>query len=86
MITTDRFVTHISTVPATRGQTVGLFLREKVLEATLVAASAPQVVLMVHGGFAPASVAYDLHYRDYSFMAARAGVRTAKASCARPTA
>src|SRR6476661_6184658 len=29
LVTTDRFVPHISTVPATRGQTVGLFLREK---------------------------------------------------------
>lgn len=57
MITTDRFVTHSSTVPATRGQTVGLFLREKVLESTLAAVSAPHVVLMVHGGFAPATVA-----------------------------
>jgi len=72
MITTDRFVTHISTVPATRGQTVGLFLREKVLESTLAAGGAPHVVFMVHGGFAPSTVAYDLNYRDYSFMAALA--------------
>ena len=74
MITTDRFVTHTSTVPATRGQTVGLFVREKVLAATLKQQK-PHVVLMVHGGFAPATVAYDLEYRDYSFMAvlARAG-------------
>lgn len=72
MITTDRFVTHISTVPATRGQSVGLFLREKVLESTLAAGSGPHVVLMVHGGFAPSIVAYDLEYRDYSFMAALA--------------
>ena len=75
MITTDRFVTHVSTVPATRGQTVGLFLREKALEATLAPERKPHVVLMVHGGFAPSIVAYDLQYRDYSFMAtlARAG-------------
>jgi pimeloyl-ACP methyl ester carboxylesterase len=72
MITTDRFVTHISTVHATRGQTVGLFLREKVLEATLATSAAPHVVIMVHGGFAPSTVAYDLEYRDYSFMAALA--------------
>lgn len=72
MITTDRFVTHSSTVPATRGQTVGLFLREKVLESTLAENGRPHVVLMVHGGFAPSTVAYDLQYRDYSFMAALA--------------
>lgn len=75
MITTDRFITHVSTIAATRGQTVGLFVREKALESTIAEGSTPHVVLMVHGGFAPATVAYDLHYRDYSFMAtlARAG-------------
>jgi pimeloyl-ACP methyl ester carboxylesterase len=71
MITTDRFVTHTSTVPATRGQMVGLFLREKVLPTTLEQKK-PHVVLMVHGGFAPSTVAYDLQYKDYSFMAALA--------------
>ena len=73
--TIDRFVTHISTVPANLGQTVGLALREKV--AAPVANSAkPPVVLFVHGGFSPSNVAYDLDYRnDYSFMRvlARAG-------------
>jgi pimeloyl-ACP methyl ester carboxylesterase len=77
IVTTDSFVTHISTVPATRGQTVGLFVREKALASTLAAAPArkPHVVLMVHGGFGPSVVAYDLAYKDYSFMAqlARAG-------------
>jgi len=71
IFTTDRFVTHISTVPATKGQTVGLFLRERALAATLAKPS-PRVVLMVHGGFAPSVVAYDLKYKDYSFMAALA--------------
>jgi len=77
LITTDSFVTHISTVPANKGKTVGLFVREKVAASTLAAAAArkPHVVLMVHGGFGPSIVAYDLQYRDYSFMAvlARAG-------------
>ncbi|MGZ8269461.1 MAG: alpha/beta hydrolase [Burkholderiales bacterium] len=72
MITTDRFITHVSTVAATRGQTVGLFLREKVLASTLESGTKPHAVLMVHGGFAPSIVAYDLPYRDYSFMAALA--------------
>ncbi len=77
ILSTDSFVTHISTVPANKGRTVGLFLREKVLASTLAAADKrkPHVVLMVHGGFGPSIVAYDLDYRDYSFMAqlARAG-------------
>lgn len=72
MLTTDRFVTHVSTVPATRGQTVGLFLREKTLPATIAPGVQPHVVLMVHGGFAPSIAAYDLDYKDYSFMAALA--------------
>ena len=73
-VTIDRFVTHVSTVPATAGQTVGLFLRERALPVTLTQQS-PHAVVMVHGGFAPSVVAYDLQYRDYSFMAvlARAG-------------
>lgn len=76
IVTNDSFVTHVSTVPATRGQTVGLFVREKVLASTLAdAARPPAVVLMVHGGFGPSIVAYDLAYKDYSFMTqlARAG-------------
>ncbi|MGZ8269463.1 MAG: hypothetical protein ACXW20_18510, partial [Burkholderiales bacterium] len=32
----------------------------------------PHAVLLVHGGFWPSIVAYDLPYRDHSFMAARA--------------
>jgi pimeloyl-ACP methyl ester carboxylesterase len=71
-VTTDSFVPHVSTVPATLGQKVGLFLREKVLPATLAAGTKPHVVLLVHGGFAPSTVAYDLPYRDYSLMSALA--------------
>jgi pimeloyl-ACP methyl ester carboxylesterase len=62
-------------VPATEGETVGLFLRERVLPKTLqrfADAEKPAVVLMVHGGFAPSIAAYDLQYKDYSFMAALA--------------
>ena len=72
VVTTDRFIPHVSTVPATRGETVGLFLRERALPATIEAGRKPHVVFMVHGGFAPSTVAYDLQYRDYSFMAAMA--------------
>lgn len=65
--TIDRFVPHLSTVPATSGQTVGLFLRERVNQESLKE-KPKKVVLMIHGGFAPATVAYDLQYKDYSFM------------------
>ena len=72
MVVTDRFITHVSTVAATRGQTVGLFVREKALESTIAPGTKPHAVVMVHGGFAPSIVAYDLQYRDYSFMDALA--------------
>jgi pimeloyl-ACP methyl ester carboxylesterase len=78
VLSVDRFVPHVSTVPINKGQTVGLHLRERVLQS--VARSASQgkpapVVLFLHGGFSPAPVAYDLDYKDYSWMAylARAG-------------
>jgi len=76
LLTVDRFVPHVSTVPANAGRTVGLHLREKVLASTLEsrnAANAP--VLFIHGGYSPSVVAYDLDYRDYSWMErlARAG-------------
>jgi pimeloyl-ACP methyl ester carboxylesterase len=71
LVATDRWVPHVSTVHANRGETVELFLREKALASTL-GGDAPRVVLMVHGGFAPSIAAYDLQYRDYSFMAALA--------------
>lgn len=70
LITTDRFVPHVSTVPANRGRIVGLHLREKVLASGLesgAAARAP-AVLFIHGGYSPSVVAYDLEYRDYSWM------------------
>jgi pimeloyl-ACP methyl ester carboxylesterase len=77
IVSRDCFVTHVSTVPATKGKTVGLFVREKALASTLEAAATRKLhaVLMVHGGFGPSIVAYDLQYQDYSFMAvlARAG-------------
>lgn len=74
LLSIDRFVPHVSSVPANRGRLVGLHLREKVLSATLERGR-PDVVLFVHGGYSPSVVAYDLDYRDYSWMAqlARAG-------------
>jgi pimeloyl-ACP methyl ester carboxylesterase len=77
LLTVDRFVPHVSTVPANLGRTVGLHLREKVLGSTLEkgAREKPPVVLFLHGGYSPSVIAYDFDYRDYSWMAqlARAG-------------
>ena len=79
VLTVHRFVPHISTVPVNAGQPVGLYVRERVLASVARNAenrgSPPQVVLFVHGGFSPSAVAYDLDYKDFSWMAylARAG-------------
>ncbi|HEU0071931.1 MAG TPA: alpha/beta fold hydrolase, partial [Alphaproteobacteria bacterium] len=79
--TFDHFVDHVSTVPAIAGQSVQLYVREKV-RADLV--DKPQgaqtgaqsafrgAVLMVHGGYWPCTPAFDLAHEDYSWMAALA--------------
>ena len=73
LVTTERFVPHMSTVPANEGERVGLYLREK---ATAAAADrfeagvspAGRVVLFVHGGSVSSIPDYDLDYKDYSWM------------------
>jgi pimeloyl-ACP methyl ester carboxylesterase len=72
ILTIDRLVEHTSTVPAMRGQKVNLFVRERIAEGMLQQepgkAFERKVVLMVHGGFSPATLAFDVQYRDYSWM------------------
>lgn len=80
--TIDRLVAHTSTVPAIAGQPIDLFVREKIPASIFNAPDgrAPQgkVVLFVHGGYSPSTLAFDLAYRDYSWMdyLARAGYDT----------
>lgn len=68
--TIDRYVEHVSTVPAIAGQTMRQFVRERCPAA--LAAGGPvadgRVVLMVHGGFWPCSVAFDCPHPGYSWM------------------
>jgi pimeloyl-ACP methyl ester carboxylesterase len=79
LVTVHHFVPHVSTVPVNAGQVVGLYVREKILASVARSGvpkdAASRVVLFVHGGFSPSAVAYDLDYKDYSWMAylARAG-------------
>jgi pimeloyl-ACP methyl ester carboxylesterase len=72
IVTVDRLVEHTSTVPAIAGQKIDLFVREKIAADLLEQNSGKpferKVVLMVHGGFSPATLAFDLPYRDYSWM------------------
>ena len=72
ILTIDRIIEHTSTVPAIKGEKVGLFVRERIAAPMLEqGAGKPferKVVLMVHGGFSPATIAFDVQYRDYSWM------------------
>jgi pimeloyl-ACP methyl ester carboxylesterase len=72
ILTIDRIIEHTSTVPAIKGEKVGLFVRERIAAPMLDQAPGKaferKVVLMVHGGFSPATIAFDVQYRDYSWM------------------
>lgn len=73
LYTTDHMVPHVSTVPANKGEQVQIFVREKVLSSD--DAKARPVVLMVHGGVSPSTLAFDVEHETYSWMEylARAG-------------
>ncbi|HEY3517765.1 MAG TPA: alpha/beta fold hydrolase [Gammaproteobacteria bacterium] len=71
ILTVDHYVPNRSTVPSIAGQTVQLYVRERVKPAT-IQRGAPRddrVVLFVHGAGTPAEVAFDVPYADYSWMA-----------------
>lgn len=77
-ITIDRFVAHVSSVPANKGEKVGLFLHEKLAGDTqekINSGEPPRgrVVLFVHGNSVPSVPDFDLPYRDYSWMEYLAG-------------
>lgn len=71
ILTVDHYVPNVSTVPAIAGQTVQLYVRERVKPATIQRGAPPddRVVLFVHGAGTPAEVAFDVPYKDYSWMA-----------------
>jgi len=71
VLSIDHFVRVRSTVPALNGQDAQLYVRERVQagRALRAAAWAGRVVLFVHGAGTPSEVAFDVPYRDYSWMA-----------------
>jgi pimeloyl-ACP methyl ester carboxylesterase len=71
ILTVDHYVANRSTVPTIAGQTVQLYVRERVKPATIQrgALRDDRVVLFVHGAGTPAEVAFDVPYADYSWMA-----------------
>jgi pimeloyl-ACP methyl ester carboxylesterase len=71
VLTVDHYVPNRSVVPSIDGQTVQIYVRERVKPAT-VQRGVPRddrVVLFVHGAGTPAEVAFDVPYADYSWMA-----------------
>ena len=72
ILTIDRLVSHVTTVPVIKGDQVNLFVRERVDRKLMKQGSGKpferKVVLMVHGGFSPSTLAFDTPYRDYSWM------------------
>src|SRR5438067_3483390 len=77
LLTLDHYVHVKSTAPAIMGQDAQIYVREKVLASTLARGgpTANRIALFVHGAGTPAEVAFDVPYRDYSWMSylARAG-------------
>lgn len=71
ILTVDHYVANRSTVPSIRGQTVQLYVRERVKPATIHRGAPPddRVVLFVHGAGTPAEVAFDVPHEGYSWMA-----------------
>jgi pimeloyl-ACP methyl ester carboxylesterase len=67
----DHYVPVRSTVPALAGQPAELYVREVVEAGTVLrkGPAADRVALFVHGSGTPAEVAFDVPYRDYSWMA-----------------
>src|SRR5688572_10508363 len=71
ILTVDHYVANQSIVPSLNGQTVQIYVRERVKPATIQrgAPADDRVVLFVHGAGTPAEVAFDVPYADYSWMA-----------------
>jgi pimeloyl-ACP methyl ester carboxylesterase len=77
LLTIDHYVRVKSTVPSINGQISQIYVRERARAATPLRSGnlSERVVLFVHGAGTPAEVAFDVPYKDYSWMAylARAG-------------
>ena len=61
----DYYFNAASTAPSETGQSVRLYLRERVKGAS----DSDKLVLFVHGAGTPAEVSFDVPYADYSWMA-----------------
>jgi hypothetical protein len=68
--TIDHRVPHVSTVPANQGEPVQIFVREKVSSSE--SPKPRPVVLMVHGGVSPSTLAFDVDHEQYGWRSLRA--------------
>lgn len=71
LLTIDHYVRVRSTVPAIAGQPAQIYVRERAKAGTVLRGSmlTERVALFVHGAGTPGEVAFDVPYRDYSWMA-----------------
>lgn len=75
----DHYVAVRSIAPSMKDQTAQIYVREVVAEGISLRRDSKQpIVLFIHGAGTPAEVAFDVPYRDYSWMAylANAGYDT----------
>lgn len=70
MLTLDHYVRVTSKVPSIAGQTSTVYVREKVRAGNALRGATPpdKVVVFIHGAGTPAEVAFDVPYKDYSWM------------------
>src|SRR5258708_426610 len=75
LLTIDHFVEVQSTAPALAGRTSVVYVGERRQAGPLRKTLAGRVALFVHGAGTPAEVAFDVTFRDFSWMEflARAG-------------
>lgn len=70
LLRVDHYIRVHSTVPVINGQTSAIYVREVVQAGIALRGPAPdRVAIFVHGAGTPAEVAFDVPYRDYSWMA-----------------
>jgi pimeloyl-ACP methyl ester carboxylesterase len=71
VLTIDHYVPHMSTAPATKGQQVTLYMRERAQGDAVQqgAALTGKVVLFVEGSRFGSTAVFDAPYQDYSWMA-----------------
>ncbi|HUR36018.1 MAG TPA: alpha/beta fold hydrolase [Vicinamibacterales bacterium] len=70
ILTIDHHVRLTSKVPSIAGQQTTVYVREKVRAGNALrgATASDKVVVFIHGAGTPAEVAFDVPYKDYSWM------------------